>query len=151
MLHELQIITIRFYGCNGEIIFVSDAIRAKMPQKPNFESKTIRILGEKGINSKVKHRKAQNAIWWPAVRETGRLLSYPGDSRIIRESWHVWNSWTAAPGNEVDRYNLLPIQPRFQINITPIKLVSKSIYHGIDGILLASFKFGQRQLKLLTN
>ena len=27
-------------------------------------------------------------IWWP-VRETGRLVSYLGDSRIIRESWHV--------------------------------------------------------------
>ena len=27
-------------------------------------------------------------IWLP-VRETGRLASYLGDSRIIRESWHV--------------------------------------------------------------
>ena len=26
--------------------------------------------------------------WWP-VRETERLVSYLGDSRIIRESWHV--------------------------------------------------------------
>ena len=47
--------------------------------------------------------------------------------------------------------NLLPMQPRFQINITPIKLISKSICHRIDGILLASVKFGQRQLKLLKN
>ena len=47
--------------------------------------------------------------------------------------------------------NLLPMQPRFQINVTPIKPVSKSINHRMDGILLASFKFGQRQLKLLKN
>ena len=86
VLHELQIITIHFYGCNGEIIFVSDAIRAKMPQKPSFESKTIRILGEKGVNSKVKHRKAQYAIL------SGRFVGpygRPGDCCRIRESWHV--------------------------------------------------------------
>ena len=41
-------ITIGFYDCNEEIIFVSDEIREKMPQKPNFESKEIRILGELG-------------------------------------------------------------------------------------------------------
>ena len=52
-------ITISFYDCNGEIIFVSDKICVKMPQKPNFESiKEIRILGESEINSKLKHRKA---------------------------------------------------------------------------------------------
>ena len=28
-------ITISFYDCNGEIIFVTDEIHAKMPQKPN--------------------------------------------------------------------------------------------------------------------
>ena len=33
---------------NGEIIFVSDEIRAKMLQKPNYESKKIQILGENG-------------------------------------------------------------------------------------------------------
>ena len=27
-------------------------------------------------------------IWLP-VRETGRFVLYPEDSRIIRESWHV--------------------------------------------------------------
>ena len=45
-------ITISVYDCNGEIIFVSDKLRAKMLQKPNFESKEIRILGENEINSK---------------------------------------------------------------------------------------------------
>ena len=34
----------------------------KIPQKPNFESKKIRNLGENKINSKVKHRKAYNLI-----------------------------------------------------------------------------------------
>ena len=38
--------------CNAEIIFVNDEIRAKMPQKPNYESKKIGILGENWINSK---------------------------------------------------------------------------------------------------
>lgn len=55
-------ITISFYDCNGEEIFVSDEVRAKMPQKPNFESAEIRILGEDGINSKLNHRKAHNSI-----------------------------------------------------------------------------------------
>ena len=70
-----------FYDCNGEIIFVSDKIRAKMPQKPNFDSKKIRTLGENGINSKLKHRKAHNSIlsWRFADSYGRRLLSYPGE------------------------------------------------------------------------
>ena len=63
VLHmRYRTITISFYDCNVEIIFVSDKIRVKMPQKPNFESKDIRILGENGINSKLKRRKAHNSI-----------------------------------------------------------------------------------------
>ena len=74
-------ITISFYDCSGGIICVSDKIRAKMPQKSNFESKEVRILGENGINSKLKHRKARNSI---LSRRFGdpygrRLLSYPGE------------------------------------------------------------------------
>ena len=56
-------ITISFYDCDGEIIFVSNEIQAKMPQKPNFDSKEIRILGKNGINSKLKHRKAHNSFF----------------------------------------------------------------------------------------
>ena len=41
---------------------MSDEINAKMPQKLNFESKKIRILGENGINSKLNYRKAHNLI-----------------------------------------------------------------------------------------
>ena len=48
-----------FYDCNGEIIFVTDEIRAKLPHKPNCESKAIRILKENEINSKWKHRKEE--------------------------------------------------------------------------------------------
>ena len=47
--------TMSFYYCNGEI-------RAKMPQKPNCESKEIRILGENEINSKLKHRKEEVVV-----------------------------------------------------------------------------------------
>ena len=74
-------ITISFYDCNGEIICVSDKIRAKMPQKSNFESKEIRILGENGINSKLKHRKAHNSILSGRFGDLygRRLLSYPGE------------------------------------------------------------------------
>ena len=45
----------------AEIVFVSDKMRAKIPQKPNYESKKIRILEENGVNSKLKHRKAHNS------------------------------------------------------------------------------------------
>ena len=31
-------------------------------------------------------REIKRPVW-----ETGRLVSYPGDPRIIREGWHVWN------------------------------------------------------------
>ena len=41
----------------SDMIFVSDDIPAKIPQKLNYESKKIQILGENGINSKLKHRK----------------------------------------------------------------------------------------------
>ena len=44
------------------IIFVSDEVRAKTPQKPNYESKEVRILEENGVTSKLKHRKAHNLI-----------------------------------------------------------------------------------------
>ena len=60
VFHEVQTITIRSYDCNGEIIFVIDEICAKMPQKLNYESEKIQILGENGIISKLKHRKAHN-------------------------------------------------------------------------------------------
>ena len=30
-------------------------------------------------------------IWLP-IQETRRFVLYPGDSRIIWESWHVWES-----------------------------------------------------------
>ena len=77
-------ITISFYDCDGEIIFVSNEIPTKMPQKPNFDSKEIRILGKNGINSKLKHRKAHNSIL------SRRLVTLTGDCCCFRESWHVW-------------------------------------------------------------
>ena len=71
----------------AKLIFVSDEIRAKLPQKPNFESKKIRILGENGINFKLKHRKAHNSILSGRFGDSygRRVLSYPGDlaCRII--------------------------------------------------------------------
>ena len=72
-------ITISFYDCNVEIIFVSDEICVKMPQKPNFDSKKIQILGENGINSKLKHRKAHYSILSRRFADPygRRLLSYP--------------------------------------------------------------------------
>ena len=42
--------------------------------------------------------------------------------------------------------SLLAKLPRFQTNIPMINLISKQIYHQIDGILLATSKFGQCQL-----
>ena len=39
-----------------------DDTRAKIPQKLNHELKKIQILGENGINSKLKQRKAHNSF-----------------------------------------------------------------------------------------
>ena len=52
-----------------------------MPQKPNLDSKKIRILGEHRINSKLKHRKAHNSIFFRKFADLygRRLLSYPGE------------------------------------------------------------------------
>ena len=40
----------------------------------------------------------------------------------------------------------MPKQPRFQSKEPSINLVSKDIYYRIDGVLLASSKYGKRQL-----
>ena len=65
------------------IIFVSDEIHTKMPQKRNHESKKIQILEENGVNSTLKHRKAHNLIL------SGRFCDpngRPGDWCHIQES-----------------------------------------------------------------
>ena len=83
ILHKVQTIAISLYECNGKIIFVSDEIHPKMPQERTFESKKIQILGETGINSKLKHRKAHNSILsWRFGDLYGRL----GDCCCIRET-----------------------------------------------------------------
>ena len=101
-LHEVRTITICFYAC--DIIFVSDDICAKIPRKLNYESKKIQILGENGINAKLKHRKAHNLdfireIWWP-VRETGRSVLYPRElvcmQLIAVLPGPLFFSWSAA-------------------------------------------------------
>ena len=83
VLHEVQTITIRFYDCNGEFIFVSGEIRTKMPQKPNYKSKKIWIFGENGINSKLKHRKANDSILYGRF---GDPYGRPRDWCHIRET-----------------------------------------------------------------
>ena len=55
----------------------------KMLQKPNYELKKIQILGKKGINSKLKHKKSYNSL---LSGKFGDLYGRPGDSRIIPES-----------------------------------------------------------------
>ena len=103
-VHEVRTITICFYAC--DIIFVSDdtGICAKIPRELNYESKKIQILGENGINAKLKHRKAHNLdfireIWWP-VRETERSVMYPGEmvcmQLIVVLSGPLCFSWSAA-------------------------------------------------------
>ena len=67
----------------GEIIYVSDEICAKMTQEPNYKSKKIQILGENGINSKLKHRKTHNLIL--SVR-FGDQYRRPGDWCRIQET-----------------------------------------------------------------
>ena len=70
------------------MIFVSDDIHAKIPRKLNYESKKIQILGENGINSKLKHRKAHNSI---LQGRFGDLYGRLGDRCCIWESWQVCN------------------------------------------------------------
>ena len=68
---------------NGEIVFVSDEILTKIPQKLNYESKKIRIWEENGINSKLKYGKAHNSIL------SGRYdyaYERPGDRCRVRET-----------------------------------------------------------------
>ena len=69
----------------GEIIFVSDEIIicSKMTEEPNYKSKKIQILGENGINSKLKHRKAHNLI---LSGRFGDQYRRPGDWCCIRET-----------------------------------------------------------------
>ena len=50
----------------------------------------IQVLSWKWAKSQTKAQKSSNdnfiqETWWP-VQETGRLVSYPGDSQISRES-----------------------------------------------------------------
>ena len=52
------------------------SICAKMPQKSYYETK---FFFEK------KKKEFVGEVWWP-IKETGRLVPYPGDSWIIRES-----------------------------------------------------------------
>ena len=92
--------TISVYDCNGEIIFVTDEIHAKMPQKLNFGWKKSRILGENGINSNLKHRKAQNSILSGRFADPyrRRLLSYPGEVAcmiITLDKWYCFFFLTA--------------------------------------------------------
>ena len=90
VLHEVQTITICLFDCNGEMIFVSDEICAKMPQKPNCESRKIQILGGDGINSKLKLRNAQYSILsWRFCVPYRRA----GDWCCIQENWHVCQGW----------------------------------------------------------
>ena len=62
---------------------VSGEIRAKMPQKPNCGSKKILLLGENGINSKLKHTKAHNSN---LSGRFGDPDGRPGDWCHIQES-----------------------------------------------------------------
>lgn len=50
---------------------------AKIPRELNYESKKIQILGENGINAKLKHRKAHNLDFCK-----GDLVTCTGDWEI---------------------------------------------------------------------
>ena len=58
----------------------------------------IQFLRKKWAKSQTKAQKSLRdafirQIWWPA-QERGRSVPYPGDSKIIQESWHVWLTCT---------------------------------------------------------
>ena len=56
-----------------------------------------------GINSKLKHRKAHNSILSGGFGYAVREIDGNGrDSRIIRESWHVWTKCMKEISGEID-------------------------------------------------
>ena len=56
-----------------------------------------------GINSKLKHRKAHNSILSGGFGYPVREIDGNGrDSRIIRESWHVWTKCMKEISGEID-------------------------------------------------
>ena len=57
------------------------------PRNRTLNKKKIRILGEYGINFKLKHRKAHNSI---LSGRFGDPYGRPGDCCRIRESLHVY-------------------------------------------------------------
>ena len=66
-----------------------------------------------------------------------------------RERHFLVHSWIIASRPRVEESlidGLFPMRPRFQSNVPSINLVSKEMYHRIDGILLASSKYGKHQL-----
>lgn len=66
-----------------------------------------------------------------------------------RERHFLFHSWIIASRPRVEESlidGLFPMRPRFQSNVPSINLVSKEMYHRIDGILLASSKYGKYQL-----
>ena len=73
--------------------------RKKLPKKRQgvFKKTEIVLISvhlETGLKLTVVQRFKDafiGEIWLP-VRETGRFVLCPGDSRIIRENWHVWFS-----------------------------------------------------------
>ena len=68
--------------------------RCKMPQTPCYEWEKFKFWAKKWAKFPTKAQKSSKddfirEIKRP-VQETGRLVSYPGHSHIIREGWHVW-------------------------------------------------------------
>ena len=71
---------------DDRIIFVSDWIRAKMPQKPYCECEKFKFRAKNGLDLKLRHRQAPKMISSGRYRDPyGRA----GDLCRIWESWHV--------------------------------------------------------------
>ena len=91
VLHEVDTIKIcdhRFDARNNHCWWLN---RCKMPQKLYYEQEKFKFWAKNWPNFKRQKSSKYNFIQeikWP-VQETGRLVSYPGDSWIIWEGWHV--------------------------------------------------------------
>ena len=69
--------------------------RCKKALETVLRIRKFQVLSLKWAESQTRAQKSSKddfigEIWWP-VQETGKLVSYLGNSWIIRESWHVCN------------------------------------------------------------
>ena len=94
-------------------------------------------MEENGVTSKLKHRKARNSILsgrfgYKKIGGNGR------DSRIMRESWHLWKKTEGNPG-EIDLFRVSEGSSYRESTVSSYRSVKDE--HVINGVFLFYFFF----------